>query len=101
MRLNVPSFSRAGPMRISSSVPFWVVATRAPRGSVGWNVAMPQWKPRPGASWAGAAPTAPEEPGPGSLGGGDGGGADHDRVGAAGDRLGDVAAVAHAAVGDH
>ena len=26
------------------------VATRAPRGSVGWNVAMPQWYPRPGAS---------------------------------------------------
>src|SRR2546423_1261617 len=28
-RLNVPSFSRAGPMRISSSEPFCVVATRA------------------------------------------------------------------------
>ena len=24
--------------------------TRAPRGKDGWNVAMPQWKPRPGAS---------------------------------------------------
>ena len=26
--------------------------TRAPRGSVGWKVAMPQWKPRAGASTA-------------------------------------------------
>ena len=43
MRLNVPSFWCAGPMTISSSVPFCTVRTRAPRGSVGWNVAMPQW----------------------------------------------------------
>ena len=50
MRLNVPSFSRAGPAMISSSVPFCVVCTRAPRGSDGWKVAMPQWKPWPGAS---------------------------------------------------
>src|SRR3954452_25252542 len=55
MRLNVPSFSRAGPTMISSSVPFCWVATRAPRGSDGWNVAIPQWKPRPGASVARAS----------------------------------------------
>ena len=42
IRLNVPSFSRAGPLMISSSVPFGVVATRVPRGRVGWKVAMPQ-----------------------------------------------------------
>src|SRR5690606_11457039 len=35
------------------------------------------------------------------LGGAGEGGADHDGVGAAGERLGDVAAVDHAAVGDH
>ena len=28
------------------------VRTRAPRGRVGWKVAMPQWKPRAGASVA-------------------------------------------------
>jgi hypothetical protein len=55
MRLNVPSFSWAGPVRISCSVPFWTVCTRAPRGSDGWKVAIPQWKPRPGASWARAS----------------------------------------------
>src|SRR3954447_5763211 len=55
MRLNEPSFSRAGPVRISSSVPFWIVLTRAPRGSDGWKVAMPQWNPWPGASWARAS----------------------------------------------
>ena len=38
-----PSFSWAGPIRISCSVPRTAVFTRAPRGSVGWNVAMPQW----------------------------------------------------------
>jgi hypothetical protein len=43
IRLNVPSFSWAGPSRICSSDPFWVVWTRAPRGSSGWKVAMPQW----------------------------------------------------------
>ena len=43
MRLNVPSFSCAGPVMISSIVPFCTVATRAPRGSEEWNVAMPQW----------------------------------------------------------
>ena len=53
-------------------------------GSVGWNVAMPQWKP-----WPGRLVGAGERR------------ADHHGVGAAGDRLGDVAAVAHAAVGDH
>ncbi len=31
-------------------MPRTVVRTRAPRGSVGWKVAMPQWKPRHGAS---------------------------------------------------
>ncbi len=36
-------------------MPFWTVCTRAPRGSEGWNVAMPQWKPRPGASCARAS----------------------------------------------
>src|SRR3954462_1916884 len=40
---------------ISWSVPFWIVFTRAPRGSVGWNVAMPQWNPWPGASNARAS----------------------------------------------
>src|SRR3954452_581721 len=55
IRLKVPSFSCAGPSRICSIEPFWVVLTRAPRGSDGWNVAMPQWKPRPGASYARAS----------------------------------------------
>ena len=36
-------------------MPFWVVLTRAPRGSDGWNVAIPQWNPRPGASYARAS----------------------------------------------
>ena len=31
------------------------VRTRAPRGRVGWNVAIPQWNPRPGASDAAAS----------------------------------------------
>ena len=69
---------------LAAASPRTPVRTRAPRGSVGWNVAMPQWKPRAGAS------TAEDERR-----------AEHDRVGAAGDRLGDVAALAHAAVGDH
>src|SRR4029079_3898544 len=43
IRLSVPSFSLAGPTTISSSVATCSVLTRAPRGSVGWNVAMPQW----------------------------------------------------------
>ena len=47
-----PSFSWAGPSRISRSDPRTDVRTRAPRGSVGWKVAMPQWKPRAGASTA-------------------------------------------------
>src|SRR4029453_13889303 len=55
MRLNVPSCCRAGPVMISCSVPFCVVRTRAPRGSDGWNVAIPQWKPWPGASYARAS----------------------------------------------
>src|SRR5918996_1593650 len=55
IRLKVPSFSWAGPIRICSSVPFCAVRTRAPRGSDGWNVAMPQWKPWPGASNARAS----------------------------------------------
>ena len=51
-RFRVPSFSWAGPTRISLSDPIRRVATRVPRGRSGWNVAMPQWKPRPGASYA-------------------------------------------------
>ena len=51
----MPSFSRAGPVMISCSDPFCVVRTRVPRGSDGWNVAMPQWKPWPGASYARAS----------------------------------------------
>ena len=47
-----PSFSWAGPSRISRRLPRTEVRTRAPRGSVGWKVAMPQWKPRAGASKA-------------------------------------------------
>src|ERR1700693_5585527 len=47
-----PSFSWAGPDRISRSEPRTEVRTLAPRGRVGWKVAMPQWKPRAGASTA-------------------------------------------------
>ena len=43
IRLSVPSFSVAGPVTISSSVATWSVWTRAPRGRLAWNVAMPQW----------------------------------------------------------
>src|SRR5215210_1381474 len=42
IRLKVPSFSCAGPRRICSIVPSCLVATRVPRGSDGWNVAIPQ-----------------------------------------------------------
>ena len=42
-RLNVPSFSWAGPTRISSIEATCWVLTRAPRGNVGWKVAIPQW----------------------------------------------------------
>ena len=84
MRLNVPSFSWAGPSRICSSVPFWVVLTRAPRGSV--EVERRH---------------APVEAAARRLVGARERRADHHGVGAAGDGLGDVAAVAHAAVGDH
>ena len=55
IRFSVPSFSVAGPITISSSVAGWSTCTRAPRGSVGWNVAIPQWYPRPGASLARAS----------------------------------------------
>ena len=55
IRLKVPSFSWAGPSRISSIVPSCLVETRVPRGSEGWKVAIPQWKPRPGASLARAS----------------------------------------------
>src|SRR4026207_2299655 len=79
-------------MTISSSVAVWSTATRAPLGRVGWKVAIPQWKPRPGASFARASggptltasrpqPRAPRPRGGGALGGAPGG--------------------AHAAVGDH
>ena len=42
-RLRRPSFSWAGPMSTSLSVPRVSVLTRAPRGRVGWKVAIPQW----------------------------------------------------------
>src|SRR3954465_808543 len=98
MRLKVPSFSCAGPSMICSSVPFCVVFTRAPRGSDGWNVAMPQWKPPPGASYARASgePTitapaphanASDTPSPAAP--------------PPRDPLRPPPAVAHAAVGDH
>ena len=84
MRLNVPSFSRAGPVMISS---------------------QPAVLGRP---HAGAARErrvegrhAPVEAVAGRLVGARERGADHHRVGAAGERLRDVAAVAHPAVGDH
>jgi hypothetical protein len=35
IKFRVPSFSRAGPMTISSSVATCFTSTRAPRGSVG------------------------------------------------------------------
>ena len=66
------------------SVPRTWVRTRVPRGRVGWNVAIPQWKPA-----SRCLDRAGERR------------ADHDGVGAAGDGLGDVAALAHPAVGDH
>ena len=51
IRLNVPSFSLAGPSSdLLESCRSARCDTRAPRGSDGWNVAIPQWKPRPGAS---------------------------------------------------
>ena len=49
-RLNVPSFSCAGPLRISWRLAACPTCTLVPLGNSGWKVAMPQWKPRPGAS---------------------------------------------------
>ena len=80
----MPSFSRAGPMMISSSEPFCAVAhARAARER------RVERRHAPVVAVAGRLVGARERR------------ADHHRVGAAGDRLGDVAAVAHAAVGDH
>ena len=41
IRFRVPSFSWAGPTRISSIVPVVLVLMRVPRGRVGWKVAIP------------------------------------------------------------
>ena len=79
----VPSATREGPKRISSRVPTVSNSTRSPRGSDLWCASAPQWKP-----W------------PGRVGGAGERRADHHRVGAAGDRLGDVAGLADRAVRD-
>ncbi len=78
-----PSATRDGPSRISSSVPTVPTSTRSPRGSSAW-----------------CASDAPVAAAAGRLGRAGQRRADHHRVGAAGDRLGDVAGAAHAAVGD-
>ena len=83
-RFSEPSVTLAGPNRIRSSEPSVPTLIRVPRGRVAEGAAMPQFVPRPGAS-AGAGQ----------------GRADHQGVGAGGDRLGQLAAPAHAAVGDH
>ena len=49
-RFWVPSSREAGPRRIFSRLPVVPTLMRVPRGSTGLGVAMPQWKPRPGAS---------------------------------------------------
>ena len=80
----MPSGACDGPCRISSSVPDRAELARARRAAArGASASMPQWQPRPGAS-VGARERR----------------ADHHRVGAAGDRLGQVAGAADAAVGD-
>ena len=79
----MPSFSCAGPTRISSSVPCWPAYTRVPRGQ-----RRVEGRHAPVVAAARRLVRAGERR------------ADHHRVGAAGDRLGDVAAGAHAAVGD-
>ena len=79
----VPSVTWDGPNRICSSVPTVPRCTRAPRGRVG----VPRLgTPVPAATRRLAGPRQRH--------------ADHHRVGTAGDRLGDVAAVGHAAVAD-
>ena len=82
-RLRRPSFSWAGPTRISSSVP---PAAGLHPGAAGQR----------GVEGGHAPVVAPAR----RLGGGGERRADHHRVGAADDGLGDVAAGAHAAVGD-
>src|ERR1700694_5576390 len=76
-RLSVPSSVKAGPKRICSSGPDTPTRMRVPRGRFECGVAMP----------------------PRLLGAGEGG-ADQDRVGARGERLANVAAGGHSAVGD-
>ena len=78
-----PSVTWAGPSRIRSSEPTVPTLMRVPRGSVGDGAAMPQFVPRPG-RLLGAGQRR----------------ADHQHVRAGGDRLGQLAAAAHAAVGD-
>ena len=82
-RFSVPSVTRDGPNRMRSSEPTVPTWMRVPRGSVGEGAAMPQLVPRPGAS-VGARQRR----------------AQHERIGAGGDGLGQLAAPAHAAVGD-
>jgi len=48
----LPRGTRVQTTTIGSLEEILVVCTRVPRGSVGWNVAIPQWNPRPGASLA-------------------------------------------------
>ena len=79
----MPSVTWAGPNRIRSSVPVVPTLIRVPRGSVGDGAAMPQFVPRPG-----------------RLRGARQRGAEHQDIGARRDRLGELAAAAHAAVGD-
>ena len=82
-RFSEPSVTCAGPNRIRSSGPTVPTLIRVPRGSVGEGAAMPQFVPRPGAS----AARASGEP-------------EHQRVRAGRDRLGQLAAATHPAVGD-
>ena len=78
-----PSVTWAGPSRIRSSDPTVPTLIRVPRGSVGDGAAMPQFMPRPG-RLLGAGQRR----------------AEHQDVRAGGDRLGQLAAAAHPAVGD-
>ena len=73
----------AGPSRIRSSGPTVPTLIRVPRGSVGDGAAIPQFVPRPG-RLLGAGQRR----------------ADHQHVRAGRDRLGQLAAAAHPAVGD-
>ena len=78
IRFIEPSGTVDGPCRICSRVPIVPTWTRRPAGSRGGWPRSPSGKPRPGAC-AGAGQR----------------GADHDRVGAERERLGDVAAAGH------